>query len=75
MVYQNQLEKIYCSYSRTEKIKNGFPLFYLLFLRSTLLLNRNKHIGNDLFVLYKFPLPSNVLLTPALRCSGAPDVD
>ena len=41
--------------------------------RSTLLLNRNKHICNDFFVFYKFPLSSNLLLLPlALRCSGVP---
>jgi len=28
----------------------------LLFLRSTLLLNRNKHIGEEFFVFYKFAL-------------------
>jgi len=38
----------------------------LLFLMSTLLLNRNKHIGKVFSVLYKFAFPSILLLTPAL---------
>jgi len=33
-------------------------------MRSVLVLNRNKHIGNDLFVFYKFPLPSTFVVTP-----------
>jgi len=43
-------------------------VFYtlLLLLRSTLLLNRKKHIGEELFVFYKFAFPSILLLTPAL---------
>jgi len=35
------LRQIDCSYSRTQKIQN---VFTLLFLRSTLLINQNKHI-------------------------------
>ena len=35
-----ELKQIYCSYSRTQKIQKGF---LLLFLRSTLLLKRNKY--------------------------------
>jgi len=34
-----ELKQIYCSYSRTHKVQNGFLKFLLLFLRSTLLLN------------------------------------
>jgi len=45
MVNKVQLKQIYCSYSRTYNIQNGFLHSLLLFLRSTVLLNRNKHIG------------------------------
>jgi len=49
-------------------------VFYtlLLFQRSTWLLNRNHHVGDDFFVFYKFRLPSTFLLPPPLsyRCSG-----
>jgi len=49
------LKHTYCSCSH-KKIQNGFLSFLLLFFRP-MLLNRHKHIGNDLFVFYKFPLP------------------
>jgi len=45
MVNKILLKQIYCSYSRTYNIQNGFLHSLLLFLRSTLLLNRNKHVG------------------------------
>ena len=48
------LKQIYCSCSRNKKIENGFQPFLLLFLRSIFLLNKNKNIGNDLLVFYKF---------------------
>jgi len=59
------LKQIYWSYSGTQKIQNDFLSFLLLLLRSTLLMNRNKH---------KFPLPKNWLLpfpcrTVAKKCS------
>jgi len=44
MVKKSQLKQIYCSYSRTRKIQNVFLHSLLLFLRSTLLLNRKKNI-------------------------------
>jgi len=50
--------------SRTHNIRNGFLRFLLLFLRSTLLLNRNKHIGEELLVFHKFAFPSTLLMTP-----------
>jgi len=53
-----ELKEIYRSYSRNKKIPNGFQSFLVLSLRSILLLNRNKKIGNDLLVFYKFPFPS-----------------
>jgi len=59
-----ELKQIYCSYSRNRKIQNGFPSFLLLFLRSILLLNRNKNIGNDLLALYKFSFPSTLYCSP-----------
>ena len=62
MVIKIELKQIYCSYSRTHSIQNGFLHFLLLFLRSTLLLNRNKHIGEECFVFYKFEF--QLLLTP-----------
>jgi len=48
------LKQIYCSYSRTRNTQNGFLHSLSLFLRSTLLLNRNKRIGEECFVFYKF---------------------
>jgi len=44
------LKEFYCSYSRTHNIQNGFVHLLLLFFRSTLLLNRNKHIGGQFCV-------------------------
>jgi len=44
MIDQDRLETNYCNYSRTHTIQNGFLYFLLLFLRSTLLLPKNKHI-------------------------------
>jgi len=64
MVKNIYLKQIYCSYSGTDNIQNGFLHFLLLFLRSTLLLNRNRYIGEELFVFYKFAFPSPLLLTP-----------
>jgi len=43
VVYQDRIEKIYCSYSRTQKLRTGFLYFLVILLRSTSLLNRNKH--------------------------------
>jgi len=68
MVNKIYLKQIYCSYSRTHNIQNGFPHFLLLFLRSTLLLKINKHIGEELFVFYKFAFPSTLLMS---RCPTA----
>jgi len=56
------LKQIYCSNFDTQKIQNDFLSFLLLFLRSTLLMNRNKHNWKRFF--YKFPLLSTVLLLP-----------
>jgi len=67
MVNKVYLKQIYYSYSRTPNIQNGFLHFLLVFLRSTLLLNRNKHIGEKFFVFYKFAFPSMLSLTPALQ--------
>jgi len=50
MVNKINLKQIYCSYSRTHNIQIGFLHFLLLFLRSTLLLNRNKRIGEEFFL-------------------------
>ena len=43
VVYQDRIEKIHCSYSRTQKLRTGFLYFLVILLRSTSLLNRNKH--------------------------------
>jgi len=61
-----ELKQTYCSCSRNKKIQNGFQSFLQLFLRSILLLNANKNIGNDLLVFCKFPFPSSFVLLPAL---------
>jgi len=69
-----ELKQIYCSFSRNKKIQNGFQSFLLVFLRSILLLNRNKNIGNDLLVFHKFPFPSTFILLPLpYRCFGVPE--
>ena len=60
MVNMIQLKQIYCSYSRTHNIQNGVLHSLLLFLRSTLLLNRNKHIGEECFVCYTASLNFNL---------------
>jgi len=49
MVNTIYLKQIHCSYSRAHNIQNGFLHFLLLLLRSTLLLNRNKHIDGRIF--------------------------
>jgi len=64
MIQSNQ---IYCSYSRTHNIQKGFLHSLLLFVRSTLLLKRNNHIGEEFCVFCKFAFPSIPSLTPALR--------
>jgi len=66
MVNMVSLKQIYCSYSRSYNIQNGFLHSLLLFFRSTLLLNRNKHIGEEFCVFCKFAFLSIPLLTPAL---------
>jgi len=66
MVNKVFLKQIYCSYSRTHNIQNGFLHSLLVFLRSTLLLNKNKPIGEEFFVFYKLAFPSILLLSPAL---------
>jgi len=64
------LKQVYCSYSRTHNIQNSFLHSLLVFLRSTLLLNRNKHIGEELFVFYKFAFPANFCWPLPYRCFG-----
>jgi len=69
-----ELKQIYCSYLRNKKIQHGCLSFLLLFLRSTLFLNRNKNISNDLLVFCNFPFPSTFLLLSLLyRCFGVPE--
>jgi len=41
---------------------------------STLLLNRDKHIGEEFFVFGKFTFPSVLLLTHALPPGAEPDI-
>jgi len=55
MVNKIYLKQIDCSYSHTHNIQIGFLHSLLLFLRSTLLLNRNKHIGEEFFISWHFP--------------------
>jgi len=61
-----ELKQIYCSFSRNKNIQDSCLWFLLLFLKSILLLNRNKNIGNDLFVFHKFPFPSTFHCPPAV---------
>ena len=65
------LKQIYCSYSRTRNIQNGFVHSLLVFLRSTLLLNRNKHISEAFFVFCKFAFPFNTFTVPCPTTASA----
>jgi len=67
MVNKINLKQIYCSYSRTHNIQIGFLHFLLLFLRSTLLLNRNKRIGEEFFLWVCIPLNTFTDPLPLLR--------
>jgi len=68
MVYQDQIEANLLQLFAHPRNSEWFYICLLLFLRSTLLLNRNKHIGNYFFVFvvsialnsYCFPGPSAV---------------
>ena len=66
MVNKIQLKQIYCSYSRTRNTQNVFLHSLSLFLRTTLLLNRNKHIVEGCFVFYKFEFQLNTFTDPCL---------
>jgi len=66
MVNMIELKQVYCSYSRTHNVQNVFLHSPLLFLRSTLLLKRNKQIGEEFRVFCKFAFPQTPLLTSAL---------
>jgi len=69
-----KLKQIYCSYLRNKKIQDRFQSFLLVFLRSILVLNRNKNIGKDLLVFYKFPFPPTFTLLPLpYPCFGVPE--
>jgi len=63
---------MYCSYSFTRKIQNGFLQFLLLLLRSTLLLlNGNMYmIGNSFFAFKCFHCPQLFYFPPHDRCSS-----
>jgi len=71
MVNKISLKQIYCSYSRTHNTQNGFLHSLSLFLRSTLLLNRNKHIGEECFVFYKFEFQLNTFTDPCPTAASA----
>jgi len=59
MLNKIYLKQIYCSYSCTYNIQNNFLHFLLLLLRSTLLLNRNKHVGEEFFVFISLHFPQH----------------
>ena len=71
MVNKIQLKQIYCSYSRTHNTQNRFLHSLPSFLRSTLLLNRNKHIGEECFVFYKFEFQLNSFTDPCPTVASA----
>jgi len=62
---------MYCGYSRTHNIQNGFLHSLLLFLRSTLLLKRNKHIGEECFVFHNFEFKLNTITDPRPGAASA----
>ena len=61
--FKINLKQIYCSYSRTHKIQNGFLQFLLSFLRQKILLLKTSTVGNDFcflqvsIALHSFPSP------------------
>jgi len=71
MVNKILLKQIYCSYSRTHNTQNGFLNSLSLFLRSTLLLNRNKRIGEERFVFYNLNFNLNTFTDPCPIAASA----
>jgi len=61
-VYQDRFETNLLQLFAQQENSEWFSIISdINFLRSILLLNRNKHIGDDLFVFYKFLLPPTLL--------------
>jgi len=73
LFYQDQIETILLQLFTYPKIQNGFLYFLLSFLRSTLLLMRNKHNLVTIFVFYKFALPSRFIDNLPLLSSNIND--
>jgi len=64
MVYQDRIETNLLQLFAQQGNSEWFSIISVVILRSILLLNRNKNIGNDLLVFYKFPFPSTFILLP-----------
>jgi len=66
-----ELKQILLQLLAQQENSEWFSIISVIILRSILLLNRNKNIGNDLLVFYKFPFPSTFILLPLpYRFSG-----
>jgi len=64
MVYQDRIEINLLQLLAQQENSEWFSIIPVIILRSILLLNGNKNIGNDLLVFYKFPYPSTFVLPP-----------
>jgi len=67
------LKQIYCNYSGTQKIQNNFLKFMLLFLRSSLLMIRNKRIGKNFLFVISFHWPQPFYCFPSLQLLRRPE--
>ena len=75
MVSKIQLKQNYCSYSRIHNTQNVFLHSVSLFLRSTLLLNRNKHIGEECFLFISLNFNLNTFTDPCHTAASAATCD
>ena len=67
------LKQIYCNYSGTQKIQNNFLKFMLLFLRSSLLMIRNRRIGKNFLFVISFHWPQPFYCFPSLQLLRRPE--
>jgi len=64
MAYQDRIETNLLQLLAQQENSEWFSIISVIVLKSLLLLNRNKNIGNDLLVFHKFPFPSTFILLP-----------
>jgi len=73
MVYQDRLETIYCSYSRTQKIQNVFLCFFYFFLGQHVAAQKQVQLVT-IFVFLEVSIALNSFTAPlTYRCSGVPE--